>query len=172
MGLWPFHTGITRRTPAPVSTPAPSRGRCTPLATSPSSGLLRNTAGGIPGPADLVQSNAYWCEHPRRGKVQFSVGELLATHGVVLVETLNPVRPGTDLPLHLEGAPISYFTVNDFCNILQELRTIPEIEAYLDARRALPLDALRLVDREHSLYEYYLLTAAVSAPRLLFAGPT
>ncbi len=48
-------------------------------------------------------------------------------------------------------------SVNDFCNILQELRTIPEIEAYLNARRALPLDTLRIVGEEKPLYEYYLL---------------
>ncbi len=53
--------------------------------------------------------------------------------------------------------PISYLTVNDFCNIIRELRTIPEIEAYLDARRALPLDALRAIGEERPLYEYYLL---------------
>lgn len=33
----------------------------------------------------------------------------------------------------------------------------PEIEAYLDARRTVPLDALRTVGTEKPLYEYYLL---------------
>ena len=116
-----------------------------------------DAAGQAKGALRALQSNPYWCDHPRRGRVQFAARELRAVHAIVLVEALNPVHLATELPLHLEGVPISYFSVDDFCHLIQELRTIPEIEAYLDARRSLPLNTLRVVGRERSLYEYYLL---------------
>jgi hypothetical protein len=116
-----------------------------------------SAANQVKGALGALTGSSFWCEHPRRGRVQFSAGELRPVHGVVLVETLNPVVLPLELPLHIDGVPISYLSVNDFCNIVQELRTIPEIEAYLDARRALPLDALRTVGTEKPLYEYYLL---------------
>lgn len=112
----------------------------------------------VKGALGALKAGPYWCEHPRRGRVQFAAGELRPVHGVVLVETLNPVVLPPELPLHEHGVPISYLSVSDFCNIVRELRTIPEIEAYLDARRALPLEALRTVGKEKSLYEYYLLS--------------
>jgi hypothetical protein len=118
-----------------------------------------DAANQVGGAVRTIHDSSFWCEHPRRGRVQFARGELRATHGVVLVEAVKPARLSADIPLHLKGMPISYFAVNDFCNILQELRTIPEIEAYLDARRALPLDALRVIGQELSLYEYYLLNS-------------
>jgi len=111
----------------------------------------------IHGALRAMQANNFWCEHPHRGRVEFSADELRVTQAVVLVESVNATTLASDLPLSLGGIPVSYFTVNDFCNILQELRTIPEIEAYLDARHALPLDALRLIGEEKALYEYYLL---------------
>ena len=111
----------------------------------------------IKGALRTLQGSAYWCDHPRRGRVQFAAGQLRPAHAVVLVETLERVSLPVELPLHDGGVPISFFSANDFCNVVQQLRTIPEIVAYLDARRALPADALRTIGREGSLYEYYLL---------------
>lgn len=78
-------------------------------------------------------------------------------HGVVLVEVSQSAPIPEELPLFQDGLPVSYFTVNDFCDLIQRLRTIPEIEAYLEARRTLPTDTLRSVGKERSLYEFYLL---------------
>lgn len=117
----------------------------------------RRAASQIKGALRTLKAGPVWCVHPRRGRVQFVPGELFPIHGVVLVETLEPIALPPELPLHQDGVPTSYMSVNDFHNVVRELRTIPEIEAYLDARRALPLDALRLVGQEKPLYEYYLL---------------
>ena len=45
----------------------------------------------------------------------------------------------------------------DFLNIAIELRTAPEVLAYLDARRALPFTDLRIIGDERALFEFYLL---------------
>ena len=39
-----------------------------------------------------------------------------------------------DLPLQYHGTPITYLSLNDFLNIAIELRTAPEVLAYLDAQ--------------------------------------
>jgi hypothetical protein len=111
----------------------------------------------IKGALGSLKTGPFWCEHPRRGRVEFVPGELRPLHGIVLVEVTYPVTLPAELPLHADGVPLSYLTVNDFCNIVRELRSLPEIGAYLDARRALPLEALRRMGEEKSLYEYYLL---------------
>jgi hypothetical protein len=101
-----------------------------------------------------------WCDHPRRGRVDFPKGLPPLRHGVVLVETWVPVdlaSDGDDLPLTYEGVPITYMSVNDFVNVAYELRTVPELIAFLEARRTLPLSCLRVVGDDKCLLEMYLL---------------
>ncbi|MGA3162385.1 MAG: hypothetical protein ABSC77_14350 [Terracidiphilus sp.] len=101
-----------------------------------------------------------WCEHSRRGRVDFANGLPPVRHGIVLVETWSPVDLQTEvesLPLTYDGVPISYFSTNDFVNLALQLRTIPELYAYLDARRTLPMPSLRLIGDERCLFEMYLL---------------
>lgn len=111
----------------------------------------------IKGALGTLSKRAIWCEHPRRGRTEFAVQEFRPVHGLVLVEALSPLTLPSTLPLHVNTIPISYFSINDFCNVVGELRTIPELEAYLDARRSLPLDAIRMIGNEKALYGYYLL---------------
>jgi hypothetical protein len=101
-----------------------------------------------------------WCEHPRRGRVDFPTGLPPIAHGMVTVETLRPVdlQPAAgDLPLSKDGVPISYFSLSDFLNVALQLRTVPELMRYLDARKELPETALRTVGDELALFEFYLL---------------
>jgi len=101
-----------------------------------------------------------WCDHPRRGRVELPDGLPDINHGVVLVEVFERIDLNAladDLPLQYHGTPITYFSLNDFLNIAIELRTAPEVLAYLDARRALPYSDLRIVGDERALYEFYLL---------------
>jgi len=101
-----------------------------------------------------------WCDHARRGRVEFPDGLPRIAHGIVLVETLQPVvldGSSDDLPLQYQGTPVSYFSVNDFLNVTLQLRTLPEILEYLDRRRALPLVDLRTVGEENGLFGFYLL---------------
>jgi hypothetical protein len=101
-----------------------------------------------------------WCEHRRRGRVEFPQGLPPIEHGLVLIETRYSVdlQPDADeLPLDYAGVPITYLSVNDFMNLVQELRTVPELLAYLDARRAIPLSSQRVVGDDMCLFEFYLL---------------
>jgi hypothetical protein len=102
-----------------------------------------------------------WCDHPRRGRIEFPAGLPPITHGIVLAEVFQPVdlQPDADdLPLSCGATPITYLSVNDFLNLAVELRTVPELIAYLDARRGLPIPDLRRIGSERPLFEFYLLS--------------
>jgi hypothetical protein len=101
-----------------------------------------------------------WCQHPRRGRVDFPDGLPAVAHGVVLIEALERValpQEAEEFPLEFNGIPISYFSLNDFLNLTVQLRTVPEIVEYLDQRRALPFADLRVIGEERSLFAFYLL---------------
>ena len=48
-------------------------------------------------------------------------------------------------------------SINDFLNIVWQLRTVPEVVEYLNARRELPTDCLRVVGDELPFYELYII---------------
>jgi len=101
-----------------------------------------------------------WCEHPRRGRVDFPTGLPPITHGIVIVETFRPVdlQPAAaDLPLAQGNVPLTYISINDFLNVATQLRTVPELLRYLEARRELPETALRRIGEEQPILEFYLL---------------
>jgi hypothetical protein len=101
-----------------------------------------------------------WCEHSRRGRVELPEGLPAVNHGIVLVEVLERIdlnAEADDLPLQYQDTPITYLALNDFLNIAVELRTLPELLAYLDARRSLPYTDLRVIGDERPLFEFYLL---------------
>jgi hypothetical protein len=101
-----------------------------------------------------------WCNHRRRGRVQFPDGLPKIDHGIVIIEVFEQIdlRPITaHLPLDFGGTPITYLSVNDFLNLVVELRTTPELLEYLNARRSFPCSDLRVIGDEKSLYEFYLL---------------
>jgi hypothetical protein len=105
-----------------------------------------------------LSSRPVWCEHRRRGQVDFPAGLPPIAHGLVTIETLRPVdlEPvAGDLPLSRGGVPISYFSLSDFFNVALQLRTVPELMRYLDARRELPEAARRTVGDELTLFEFY-----------------
>jgi len=105
-----------------------------------------------------VKTTDLWCNHPRKGEVLFDRGDLTRIHGIVLVENWGDrvVLPSA-FPLHHDGIAISYFSVNDFQNVINELRAFPDISEYLNSRRSLPEDTLRAIGGEEILFLYYLL---------------
>ena len=120
----------------------------------------RNAASQLCG-ALRASQKPVWCDHPRRGRVEFPAGLPPITHGIVLTEVFQTVdlQPNADdLPLSYRGTPITYLSVNDFLNLAVELRTVPELIAYLNARRSLPIPDLRVIGSERPLLEFYLLT--------------
>ncbi len=105
-----------------------------------------------------VTESDFWCEHPRRGKVIFAKGTLKPEHGVVLIEHFDTrIRLESGFPLVYRDVPISYFTVNDFLNLINELRAFPEILSYLHARDNLPADVTQGVGGESVLFQHYIL---------------
>lgn len=98
-----------------------------------------------------------WCDHPRRGRVTFSNGLPTITHAVATIEVLDRVALQAELPLEHQGTPISYLSVNDFLNLSEQLRTVPELIRYLDARRSLSNSVLLTLGIEKMIFSYYLL---------------
>ena len=105
-------------------------------------------------------TRAMWCQHPRRGRVDFPTGIPAISHGIVTVETYRPVdleAAAAEVPLTHCGTPLTYISLSDFMNVAIELRTVPELLRYLNARRELPDAALRRVGNEQPIFEFYLL---------------
>ncbi len=123
---------------------------------------LKQVEGGI----KTSLTRDYWCEHPRRGKVLFKPNEIKIVHAVVIVETLDIVKLSNEVPLEAKGVPVSYLSVNDFLNIIKELRTIKDIQQYLNKRMALPKDLQISLGIEKTIFGYYILNKG-SFPSLL-----
>lgn len=121
-----------------------------------STGALKQAKGAL----RTIAGSTFWCQHSRRGRVDFEPNSIRVVHAVVLTEIFNDaVDLPEELPLHLGGVPVSYLSLNDFLNLIYELRAFPDITGYLDARRTLPDNCLRRVGHEVPLYEYYILNA-------------
>jgi hypothetical protein len=117
----------------------------------------RLALGQIGGAIKTLARMETWCDHPRRGKVVFSAGELRPACGIVAVESLGGrIALPPDFPLVHDGIPIAYFSVNDVMNVVYELRAFPEILEYLRQRSNLPVDVLRSIGGEWVLFVYYL----------------
>jgi hypothetical protein len=105
-----------------------------------------------------------WCDHPRRGRVEFKTLPRII-HGVALVETWRPVdlnQIADKLPLEYMGVPLTYMSINDFLNVVWQLRTLPEVLQYLDARRKLPIACQRMVGDELPFYEWYIMNGGLA----------
>ena len=116
---------------------------------------LKPILGAIRKPGDRPK----WCEHSRRGRIAFEALPKII-RGIALAETWRPVDLQTaaaNLPLEYLGVPLSYLSINDFLNLVVQLRTVPEALAYLDARRSLPANSLRVIGNEFPLFELYLM---------------
>lgn len=113
--------------------------------------------GQIKGAARAVKERHFYCNHARMGRVDFQANAIKLKHLLVLVETFEPVNLDKDLPLSHSGIPVSYLSTNDFLNLVKELRAFPEIERYLNARRALPDETRKMLGVEQTLYDYFIL---------------
>jgi hypothetical protein len=106
---------------------------------------------------------AIWCDHIRRGRVEFPAGLPPVLHCIVIVEVFQEVDLSQDadsLPLEYQRTPVTYFGVNDFLNLVAELRTVPELLNYFHAKRALPVAEQRIIGAERDFFPFYLLNAA------------
>lgn len=104
-----------------------------------------------------IGTRNFWCQHPRRGRVEFGPHTLEVRHLIVTTEIFTErVTLADTFELEVNGIPVSYLGVNDLCNLINELRTFPDVDDYLDARRILPEKVLRTVGEEKPLFEYYI----------------
>jgi hypothetical protein len=116
---------------------------------------LKQIRGAIRNPSDQPK----WCVHPRRGRFEFDALPPIV-HGIAMVETWHPVDLSSiaaALPLEYLGVPITYMSINDFINLVVQLRTVPELLEYLNARRTLPAACLHAIGSEGPLFELYLM---------------
>lgn len=110
------------------------------------------------GALNTLAREHFWCLHSRRGRVDFEPSSIHVSHIVILTEVLgDPVDLPNDLPLALGEIPVTYLSVNDFLNLINELRAFPDITGYLDARRTLSDKYLRMIGHEVHFYKYYIL---------------
>ena len=99
----------------------------------------------------------FWCNHPRRGQVSFKPNQIEPVRAVVVVETLEEVALSQDIPLEVNGVPVSHLSVNDFSNLVIEMRTINDLILYLDARCSICPELQRTVGIEKAIFEFYVL---------------
>ena len=114
---------------------------------------LRQVGGGI----KTSKTREFWCSHQRRGRVSFKPNQIDPLRAVVIVETLEEVALSEDIPLEIDSVPVSYLSVNDFLNILIELRTINDLILYLEARGSICPRLQRTVGIEKHIFEFYVL---------------
>ena len=117
------------------------------------SSALRQVRGGI----RTSKTREFWCSHQRRGRVSFKANQIDPVRAVVIVETLEKVALNQDMALEIDSVPVSYLSVNDFLNILVELRTINDLILYLEARSSLYSELQRTVGTEKPFFEFYVL---------------
>jgi hypothetical protein len=95
----------------------------------------KKAASQIKGAVRTLHERAVWCEHPRRGRVTFEPNYLRPVHALAIVEAPAAVALRTALPKVCEGIPISYLSLNDFLNLINELRAFPRNRSVLGRAR-------------------------------------
>lgn len=116
----------------------------------------RKAASQIKGTIRTLRERALWCEHARRGRVAFQAGHLKPLQALAIVDTQASVAIPNGLPNVCDGVPISYLSLNDFLNLVRELRAFPEIVLYLAQRAEFAKSAQIPLGVERTVYARYL----------------
>ena len=86
-----------------------------------------------------ITRDPFYCHHSRRGRVDFTPGSFIVRHIVVLTEAIGrTIELPNTFPTSTNDIPVTFLSVNDFLNLTNELRALPEIVTYLQARMILP----------------------------------
>jgi len=105
-----------------------------------------------------INRHPFYCYHSRRGRVDFMPVSITVRHVVVLTEVFGQiVQLPSDFPISMNNIPVTYLSINDFLNLINELRAYPDILSYLESRRALSHRSLLITGDEMPLYKYYIL---------------
>lgn len=116
----------------------------------------RKAASQIKGAIRTLRERPLWCEHARRGRVEFQAGRLKPLQALAIVETQASVAIPNGLPKVCDGVPISYLSLSDFLNVVNELRAFPEIVLYLAQCVAFAESAPIPPGAERTVYARYL----------------
>ncbi len=136
----------------------------------------RKAAGQISGACRAMKTQSFWCQHWRRGRVEFAAGVVSPVHALAIIETgplpTDTARLPENLPDSAGGMPITYITLNDALNLVDQLRSVPDLITYLDERATLPMWCRRMIGNERCLLQYYMLNgdsfAGCPAPKDFF----
>ncbi len=121
----------------------------------------RKAASRISGARRAMRDQPFWCQQRRRGRVNFAAGSVTPVHGLAVIETgplvTDTARIPDDLPDSAGDTPITYITLNDALNLVDQLRSLPDLIAYLHERAMLPMWCRRMIGDEKCLLQYYML---------------
>jgi len=95
------------------------------------------------------------------GPRRVAAGAVVPVHALAVIETgpaaTDTARLPDDLPQSAGDTPITYITLNDALNLVDQLRSFPDLVAYLDARAKLPPVFRRVIGDERLLVHYYMM---------------
>lgn len=111
----------------------------------------------LSGALSTMRREPIWCEHPRRGRIDLAVGDLMPVHGMVLLECHGVRVELEDIPLDLAGIPVTYMDASDFLNVLDQLRSFSDVDDYVTARTALGADVRHAIGGEQVVLEHFIL---------------
>jgi hypothetical protein len=114
----------------------------------------------LKGAITTLKSRRLWCQHPRRGRIEFDAGQLQPIEAIAAVEAAangEVIHLAETITLNHQGVPFSYLSVGDLLNLIFQLRSFPELQTYLGARAMLSADTRQALRGEKLLCERYVL---------------
>lgn len=104
-----------------------------------------------------IANEEFWCVHDVRGKVDFDPDTIEVKYIVVIAELFDDdFLLSAELPNNENGVPILYFSVNDFLNIVSELRTFTDLINYLKSRSSLSEKIRNYIGYEVRFFQHYI----------------
>lgn len=109
------------------------------------------------GALKTIANENFWCDHDIRGKVNFDPKSIEVKYVIVVAELFDDHFLISDkLPNAQDGIPILYFSVNDFLNLVSELRTFTDLKNYLDSRSSLSEETRNYIGYEIKFFQHYI----------------
>jgi hypothetical protein len=109
------------------------------------------------GAIKTITKEKFWCDHSIRGKVSFKPDSVKIKYVVVIAELFGDSFPlSNKLPNTQDGVPILYFSVNDFLNIVSELRTFSDLIGYLESKNSLSEKTRNYIGYELRFFQHYI----------------
>jgi len=109
------------------------------------------------GAIKTITNEKFWCDHDIRGKVNFDPKSIEVKYVIVIVELFDDhFLMSEKLPNAQYGIPILYFSVNDFLNLISELRTFTDLKNYLESKSSLSVKTRNYIGYELKFFQHYI----------------